>query len=638
MPQLSPPGVYQTEYGLVSTATPRAYRFASYRGRSRVIGVKKQSRTQQREAAEKRYSKHLKTAQGQAKNIEQKYGKYFTPQGFQVKTREGEYDPRQTSLLYQQYKEAYGQYEGTLSKAGEVASRYNFQSIDPKIQKQQELRSRAASSDKFERSIAEQELRLMGARDIVMKTESTISKSPFLRTLMGGRSRIAAREIGLFAHGATEEVIGGSYRLQLDPKKQITERKLETFGVALALVPVAKLGKAALGLKSLERRGVTAIGYLKKEDKITKAIGTAFKTPKASALEIPMKRTEFGSLSVSRGKWTAGKSIFGETGFKKGASPLFRKGKIAGEQRLFGVAKKDLALGIVDTTRKGRKQFGGYVAQTKQRQIRGKPYYVTASRMKTAPTSFLRSYDIPGAGFFQALETQKAVGRGSGLILKTIKGERKAKIASENIMKAEVQKYVKMGKSPIPKPVGPARAKEYLEYGLLGSGGLPPQLGLKTKLQMAPQFAIGRTKISMALKSKLTQKQKSKTKSKLKTRLKQQSFLKQSPILGIKSMSGLKSRQLQRLGLKSPLKQKQKLKMDIITPNVFIAEPKYFIFPGKFGLPKLKKSKRKKKKGIRKGKRKIAYAPTLIGTALPKSLKVKTKGLFTGLEVRRRRK
>jgi len=68
--------------------------------------------------------------------------------------------------------------------------------------------------------------------------------------------------------------------------------------------------------------------------------------------------------------------------------------------------------------------------------------------------------------------------------------------------------------------------------------------------------------------------------------------------------------------------------------------------PGKKKAPKLTAGlpKRKKKSHLfitpktKKRKRKYAYAPSLIGMDLPKATSFKTKGLFTGLEVRRKKK
>ena len=180
-----------------------------------------------RRQAEEKYKQHLEQAESKGEEIKQKYGEYVTEQGFAVYTRTGEYDPRQTSVLYQQYQKDYKEYEGHYEKAGKIASKYNFQSISPEVQRTQELKQRIKTGTPFERSVAQQELNVQQARQAAEKTEREISKYPSLQVFSGGNkyTRTVSRELGLAAHGIIEEGIGVSKRLFIDPKKTTKTRK-----------------------------------------------------------------------------------------------------------------------------------------------------------------------------------------------------------------------------------------------------------------------------------------------------------------------------------------------------------------------------------------------------------------------------
>ena len=135
--------------------------------------------------AEQKYKQHLQQAEEKGEEIQQKYGEYVTEQGFAVYTRTGEYDPRQTSRLYQQYQKDFKEYEGHYQKAGTIASKYNFQSISPEVQRAQELRQRIRTGTPFERSVAQQELNVYQARQSAEKTERFIDKYPALQIISG---------------------------------------------------------------------------------------------------------------------------------------------------------------------------------------------------------------------------------------------------------------------------------------------------------------------------------------------------------------------------------------------------------------------------------------------------------------------
>jgi hypothetical protein len=477
--------------------------------------------------------------------------------------------------------------------------------------------------------VAEQELRVMQARRGIESAEQYIRKSPILERVTGGRlRRLAAKEAGLFVYGAAEEAVGASQRLGIAPKRQVTERKLETFGLGLALIPPARLTKAALGLKGLEKRGLATVGYMQRTKQGSKVMGTTFKTPRKLEAGLPLKRTEFAAEGIVKGRLFATKGVFATTGFKKGISPLakqWKKGDFEGATRSIGLRAKDLSAGFLESSRKGRITTGAFIARAKTGEIGGKPFVFTLARLKTTPTRFLRSYEIEGAGAFRLLKKPTERGTG-GLILKQRFGRQKRKTmrAAEGELKKQTTKYIKMGSSPLPKPASPRQIQQtYMEYGLLGQGGLPPQLGIKSGMKLESRMMLG-TKTGVALKSKSKSMLRQRNRTKLNFKQKTGTQLKLKPLSG--------------LGLRSKLKpfQKQKLMFSPTTPMIpNIGLPKAFAFGLPFG-KKRKPLKSKKKKGKTTLKRRARYAPSLIGTALPKTLKPKTKGLFTGLEIRRR--
>tara|TARA_Y100000310_G_scaffold28182_1_gene26835 strand:+ start:116 stop:1921 length:1806 start_codon:yes stop_codon:yes gene_type:complete len=556
----------------------------------------------------KLFEKSKKKAEQKAKQIEQKYGQYFTEEGFVVKTRTGEYDPRQTSLLYQQYQQEFKEYERYYETAKSME--FNLQSIDPQVQRTQELKQRIKTGTPFERSVAQQKLNVQQARQAAEKTEREISKYPSLQVFSGGNkyTRTVSRELGLAAHGIIEEGLGVSQRLFINPKKQLKERKLESAFLALNIgIPGGRLATGVSKLKGLEKRGLAALGYVKTGKTTSKAFGIGFKLPKK--LQIPMKRTEFASVSVRKGRTIAGKTVSAGTGYKTGMSPLFDKRKITATSKQLGLTGGGKSLGLIQTTRKGRQGYLGFATRSGQ----GRGLTVVESKLATKPTRFLRSYEISAAGFFKAPAGAKSPG---GLIQVTKSGERKAKQLTESFLQQQVDKALKISK-PKTVPV---------------STNLMPKSETKSTYQIFTTKLKQKQKMRLGLKPVSKQTTKRKLKSGTKSNIMQGFQSKQDFKLNFKT--GLNFKQKQMLRTKQRLKTKSMVKQ---APVPQIVSPTAFPFSLK--LPSLPKGELTKKKGKKKkGKKRTAYRPSLIGLDLPKKTSFKTKGLFTGLEVRRRRR
>ena len=125
-------GVYSTEQGLVSTATPGAYQRATYIGRSpprnhgRELTAQEEAiRRFDREQAEKkraeaRYEKLSEQAETQGEAL-QVYDKYSTPQGFVVYKRgmaktDENIDWALTHTYYADYEKKITKYQGEIIK------------------------------------------------------------------------------------------------------------------------------------------------------------------------------------------------------------------------------------------------------------------------------------------------------------------------------------------------------------------------------------------------------------------------------------------------------------------------------------------------------------------------------------------
>jgi len=573
--------------------------------------ISRRPMTQEEKA--KLFEESKQKAEQKAKQIEQKYGQYFTPKGFAVYNRKGEYDPRQTSLLYQQYQREFKDYERYYETAESIASKYDFQKAYAKTQAVQELKDRIKTGNKFDRSVAEQEYNIYRTRQAAEKTERVIEKYPLLGILSGGKTtRTASREIGLAGYGMVEEGIGVSQRLFINPKKQLKERKLESAFLALNIgIPGGRLATGAARLKGLEKRGLAALGYVKTGKTTSKALGIGFKLPKK--LQIPLKKTEFASVSVRKGRIIAGKSVSAGTGYKTGMSPLFGKGRIAETSKQLGLTGGGKSLGLIQATRKGRQSYLGFA--TRSGQARG--LTVVESKLATKPTRFLRSYEIPAAGFFKSLTPARSSG---GLIQVTKTGERKAKQLTESFLQQQVDKALKVSK---PKTIP-------VSTSLIPKSETKPIYQIfTTKLKQKQKMKLGLKPVSKQ-KAKQTQKFRTATKAKLAQGLQPKQEFK------LNFKTGLKFKQKQMLRSKQKLKTKNMFKQ---TPFV---QPTPQILSGGFTWPSLPKFPRgestKKKRKKKKGKRRAAYRPSLIGLDLPKKTSFKTKGLFTGLEIRRRRR
>ena len=141
-------GAYSTEAGLVSTATPEAYATATYIGRStpryhgRELSQQEQA-SRARASSEANLRRRYETISKKEMQIDYKYSKYMTDEGFVVYHRgTDKVDKQQTQRLYQQYyKEQMvlnKQIESYQSAHGRYASKYDLKSYDPQEMQKRE--------------------------------------------------------------------------------------------------------------------------------------------------------------------------------------------------------------------------------------------------------------------------------------------------------------------------------------------------------------------------------------------------------------------------------------------------------------------------------------------------------------------
>ena len=385
-------GVYSTEQGLVSTATPGAYQRATYIGRStpryhgRELTAQEEAiRRFDREQAEKkraeaRYEKLSEQAETQGEAL-QVYDKNSTPQGFVVYKRgiaktDENIDWALTHTYYADYEKKITKYQETISKAGKIASDYNFQSIDPQVEQSQLASQRysmgrgTTPKQEFDYSVARQQVYSEKLHDYA----TAFQESPDIigtgtaptKYVIGG----AVKFVGdwfLESSGAVSRMAiggdstGGGGTGYYGASRQIKERPWETAGLGFDVVTFgggAVYRKTAM--RSLQKYGV---GFFGKTSKVGKAF-TYVKGKTYTPLKLQIKKISklvpiddagglglrvTGSKVSSKGGGVATESLIAQVG--KDASISLTK---TSTSRAFGIGKAykdDIVAGVGRTER-----------------------------------------------------------------------------------------------------------------------------------------------------------------------------------------------------------------------------------------------------------------------------------------------
>jgi len=685
MPQLeAPAGVYATEYGLVSTATPSSYRFASYRGVSRGAGSDTISRFDREQAARIRAEKRIFTLEkkqaGQVTELE-KWDKYQTTSGFVVYKRgmdksDANIDWGLTHNYYTAYQKKYKEYTKTRGEIGTLASKHDLQSIDPQVQQSQLASQRyslgrgTTPKHEFDYSVARQQV----SSDKLHKYATDYQKSPTIIGTGGAKTKYVIGGGIKFMGDWFLESTGAASRMSIGAetgygaKRQIKERSWETAGLGF---DIAIFGGGALyrkgATKSLQKYGV---GFLGETSKVGKAF-TYVKGKTYTPLKLQRKKLsklvpidDAGGLGLKvtgwkvapKGKGVATESIMAQVGKDASVSitqtstsrtsaigRTIGKNFIAGSGATQRLKWSSLRGGGTMISKYKTPSYFAYIGQTGKFKdfsvsagkifMEQKRWFGKSKRLEVpfigATTKSKKFIDEAGGVMFGEK------GKGSKNILQQIYQQettaiatKTADITSKRLTQIRATSTGIKSTTPIIRKTTPNDTR-YMEYGLIGEGGIAPQQGFQFKQkfdlkQNLAQDLIGKSIIKADTKIKSTGKGKTssmygiKEIGKVKTKI------------GIKISPKFKAKYQQRfkIGIKQKIKMGTKTHIPIQPPTI---KP--------FFLPKLGTGKKWKvygepyKPSKGKHKRKSRYAPSLTGLALRIKQPKKT-GKFTGLEIR----